>query len=152
MVEVRGRDDVPGAASQRTRLESGTVGDAGDDHFHDFIWEAAGRFAGGMRSRKWTAECAIDLGFPLTPDGHHATREVYPCRTNDAEVRAVHIRQRVAVLDTEDAGLTERPTSPVVGDTAIVVSGRVALRSDRTQSGLATLRPRNQKKSLRRTP
>jgi hypothetical protein len=48
VVEVRDRGDVPGAASQRRRLESVEVaGDVGDDHFHDFRWEAAGRFACG---------------------------------------------------------------------------------------------------------
>ena len=51
MMEVWDRDDVPGAASQRTRLESAEVMDkVGDDHFHDFIRNAAGRFVRGTRA------------------------------------------------------------------------------------------------------
>ena len=42
-VEVRSRDDVPGAASQRKRCEGGTMGDMVDDQFYDFIWEVPGR-------------------------------------------------------------------------------------------------------------
>jgi hypothetical protein len=66
IVKVRDRGGVPGAASQRTRFEgvevAGGVGDVGDDHFHDLVWEAAGRFVRGGR----IAEQAIDIGFAST--------------------------------------------------------------------------------------
>jgi hypothetical protein len=41
--------DVPGVASQSIRLESDEVAsDVSDDHFHNFVYEAAGRFVRGL--------------------------------------------------------------------------------------------------------
>ena len=38
-------DALVGAASRRTRLKRlEVVGETGDDHFHNFVWEAAGQF------------------------------------------------------------------------------------------------------------
>jgi hypothetical protein len=54
------------------------VGDVGNDHFHDFIWEAAGRFVHGVCLWRHIAEQAVDVGFASTPNDPHANREVYP--------------------------------------------------------------------------
>jgi len=46
MLDMRDRDNIPGPAGQRTPLErTDVVSEVGDDHFHDFIRDAAGRFA-----------------------------------------------------------------------------------------------------------
>jgi hypothetical protein len=50
MVEVRDHGDVPGATGQRARFESaGISGDVADDHFDNFVWQAAGGFVRAIR-------------------------------------------------------------------------------------------------------
>ena len=94
MVKMCDCDNVPGTASQRTRLESvKVVGEVGDNHFHDFIREAGGRFAYGTRPRGRIPEEAIDLDFAFMPNGNRASREVYPYETNETEVRTIHVSQ-----------------------------------------------------------
>jgi hypothetical protein len=93
VVEVWDRGEVPGATGQRTRFEcvevAGSVGDVGDDHFRDVIWEGAGRFMHGRCLGMRVAEQAVDAGFTPTPSDPYASREVYPYGENDAKVRAV---------------------------------------------------------------
>lgn len=81
MVEVRGGGDIPGAASQRKRLEAAHItGEVGDDHLHDFVWEIRGRFVRGVcrfvRSVcPWRriVEEAVDLGFASIPNDDHTS-------------------------------------------------------------------------------
>lgn len=93
VVEVWDRGEVPGAAGQRTRFEcvevAGSVGDVGDDHFRDVIWEGAGRFMHGACLGMRVAEQAIDVGFAPTPSDPYASRELYPYGESDAKIRAV---------------------------------------------------------------
>ena len=125
MVKVRNRDCVPGAASQRTRLESVKVaGEVGDDHFHDFVRDAAGRLVHGTRN----TEEAIDLGVASMPMGHREGQEGYPYGANGAGVRAIHVHLYVAIRATENIEHPERPTSLVVWVIVVVVVGLSAER------------------------
>ena len=54
------------------RLEGVEVG---DDHFHGFTREAAGRFVDGTSLWRWITEQAIDFGFASMASGPHASRE-----------------------------------------------------------------------------
>ena len=63
------------------------MGDMGDDHFHEFIWKAAGRFVRDTGPWRRITEQAIDVGFASVPNDPHPTREVYPY---GAEVRAIY--------------------------------------------------------------
>ena len=91
MVNVWGKNDVPGAASQQTHLESEEVeGEVGDDHFHDFIREWGGRVVHGMRPWNCIAEEAVDLGFASAPNSHHV---IYPYGMNGADIRTICMYQ-----------------------------------------------------------
>ena len=90
MVEMWHRDDVPGAGSQRTRLESAEVVDkVGDDHFHDFVREREGRSACSKSSGGFVTEEAINLDHASTPNGHHAGREAYPYGRGQSQAHAL---------------------------------------------------------------
>ena len=85
--KVREREDVPGAASQRTCLEGaevegGVAGEVGEDHFYNVIRDATGRCVRGTRFWRRGVEETIDTGFASKPDGQHAGREVHPYNTN----------------------------------------------------------------------
>lgn len=87
MVEVWDRDEVPGIASQRTRLESATVEDEmGDDHFYDFVRERDGRFVYGACLRRRARAQTADHGFPSIPND--MGQEGDPCADN-VDVRNV---------------------------------------------------------------
>ena len=91
-MKVRDGSDVPGATSQRIRLESvEVVSDVGNNHFHDFIWEAGGRSVRGARLLRRVAEQAIDVGLGSTPNYPHGSQEVYFYGANGAEVRAIYV-------------------------------------------------------------
>ena len=60
----------------------------------------------------------IDPGSALLPNSHHASREARPYDGNGEEVRAVHARSRIAILDIEDTD----PTEPVVVGSVVVVA------------------------------
>ena len=94
-------------ASQRTRLE-GTeiVGKVGDDHFHNFMWETAGWFVRVARLWRAVPEEAIELGFALTPNGHHVSRKVSPCDTNRSQ-NGSHALVGGLLLNIEDTGSLE---------------------------------------------
>ena len=84
MVDVWDRGGVPGAASQRTRLESVEIaGDVGDDHFHDFVWEVRGLFWFGTCPWRRVTEQTIDVSFASTPNDPHAKREFYSYQRRD---------------------------------------------------------------------
>ena len=67
------------------------MGDVGDDHFHDFVWETLGRFARNTCLWWPITEQAVDLGFTSSPNDHHAIRDVYPYDTIGAGVRAIRV-------------------------------------------------------------
>jgi hypothetical protein len=98
------------------------VSDVDDDHFHDFIREAAARYAGVCLWRRMT-EQAIDVGFASTPNDPHSTREVCPYGANGADVRGICVHQWVAVPDTEDISPLERPAFPVAEAIVVVAAG-----------------------------
>jgi hypothetical protein len=100
------------------------VGDVGNDHFHDFVWEAADRSVRGGR----ITEEAIDVGFASTPNDPHPSREAYPYGANGTEVRGIHTHLLIAIPGTEDTGPLERPVFPVAGGFVIVVGVRGAPR------------------------
>jgi len=91
VVDVWDSDDIPGSASQGTRLEGGKVVDkVSDDHICDFIREVAGGLVCVACHWRYIAEEAVDLGFASTPDDRDANREVYPYSTNGVEVKVVY--------------------------------------------------------------
>jgi len=115
MVEVWDRGDVPGIASQRTRLESAKIVDEMiDDHFHQFVWKVESRFARGNGFWGRVTEQEIDLGFASIPND--ADQERYPCGADDTEIRIARVRRRAVVPDTEDIGVFERHSFLVVVD------------------------------------
>jgi hypothetical protein len=62
VVEVWGRDDVPGTTSQRTRFESVAVGyEVGDDHFQDVVRQGEGPFVRGTHLEEHTARQTGEL-------------------------------------------------------------------------------------------
>ena len=118
-MEVWDRSDVPGVASQRTRLEGAKIVDEmADDYFHKFVREGEGRFVRGKGLWGRVAEQEIDLGFASIPN--NAGQEGYPCDVGKTEIRNAHVRWQIVVPDTEDIGVFERPRFPVVADMADV--------------------------------
>ena len=100
MVKAWGREYVPGAASQRTRLESVEVtGEVGDDHLHDFVRNTAGRFVCGMCPRGRIVEEAIGLGFASIPGNYRAGQVDYSYDASGVGVRTSYTRLGVAILD-----------------------------------------------------
>jgi len=104
----------------------------GDDHLHDLVWQATGRFAyhGYSRRHLWRRTCrwTIDLGFASIPIDHHAS-DPY-----SAKVRGTYVHRRGAVLDTENTVPLEWLISLVVGFGAIVaVGGLWLLRVSRVE-------------------
>ena len=97
------RGDVPGATSQRKRLEAADVtGEVSNDHYHKFVWKRVDRFArdkggqfmrdkggrfvrdtggrflrGGRHEGRITEE-AVDHGFASIQNCPQATRGVHP--------------------------------------------------------------------------
>ena len=77
--------DVPGTTSECTSFEGAeVVGEVGDDHFHNFVWQATGRFARYTHVGRRTAEQVTDIGLSLTPNDRHAIRNIQPCSANSA--------------------------------------------------------------------
>lgn len=60
----------------------------GDDHFHDIVWEAAGRFVCGVRFRRRITEQVVDLGLASKPNDRDAIREAGPYDVDSAEIRS----------------------------------------------------------------
>lgn len=79
MVKVWGDGDVPGAASERTRLEgTKVVGEVGGDHFRYFIWEREGIFVRGTRLGRWVVKKVSNLDSSSMPNSQHVSHEVHP--------------------------------------------------------------------------
>lgn len=90
VMDMWGRGDVPGTASQRTCLESAeVVGEVGGNRFYDFEWERMGRFVRNANGWRRITEQADNLSFASLPNGCHPTREAYPYGTNGGEVGEV---------------------------------------------------------------
>ena len=67
------------------------MGEVGEDNFHDVMGNAAGRFVRGTCFWRFVVEEALDAGFALMPNGHHTSRDVYPCGANSTRVRAIYV-------------------------------------------------------------
>lgn len=114
-MEAWDRDNVPGVASQRTRLESAKVVDEMiDDHRHKFVWKVEGRFGRGNCFWGCVTEQDIDHGFASIPND--TNQELYPCGVDNTEVRTARMHRGVIAPDTEDIGVFERTRFVVVVD------------------------------------
>lgn len=107
-VEVGDGNGVPGITGQRARFESlDVVDEIGDDNFHEFVREGAGRLCGGCPG-SCGAECAVDPGFAPVPDD--ASEEVEPFaaeRMRWSETFTGWFLGGNTIPDTEDIGLLE---------------------------------------------
>jgi len=103
------------------------MGEVSDDHFHNFVWQAADRFVDGTSLWRRILEQAIGLGFASVPNDHHASHDTYPCGANSAKISYLCAQMKKgAILDAEDMGLSVRPAFLVVGGIVIVVGMRGA--------------------------
>ena len=131
-MEVWDGDNVPGAASQRKRLESvQAVGDVGDDHSaisygSGWVGSYLARVHGNALPRRWLASDlprrqTVAMRFKrFVPAARTVQRsELFVC-TGGSEV-----------LDIEAVGPLERPTSPDVRDVVIVVKYFEVIEEDR---------------------
>ena len=126
-MDAWGRDDIPGSASQRTRLEGAEVVDeVGDDHLRDFMGEGVNGFMHAARHWRCITEEVIDLGFALMPDVDHTNQEVCPYGVKSRSLEPLTSTGEGASRGTEEVVIPGRFTSVVVGG-VIVMEVRTAL-------------------------